>query len=166
MKLMKFTHLGNSLHSYDRLPEGVSQENVSFVAADGGESQGVLYTRGGERTVVCFMHPRGDQARHWAMPAVLEAGFAVLGQAGRYCLNDSDFIYERILFDIAASSALLRARGYERVIAVGNSGGGTLYAFYQAQAVTTDTSNYPACSRTVTDKCVQRGAHHRAHPHH
>ena len=35
-----------------------------------------------------------------------------------------------------------------------------------AQAVTTDTSNYPACSRTVTDKCVQRGAHHRAHPHH
>jgi hypothetical protein len=39
-----------------------------------------------------------------------------------------------------------------------------------AQAVTADTSNYPACSRTVTDKCVQRGAWHnsmhKAHPHH
>jgi pimeloyl-ACP methyl ester carboxylesterase len=136
MRLMKFTFLGNSLHSFDKLPAGVSQENVSFVAADGGESQGVLYTRGGEKTVVCFMHPRGDQSRHWAMPAVLEAGFAVLGQAGRYCLNDSDFVYERILLDIAASCSALRARGYERVIAVGNSGGGTLYAFYQAQAVT------------------------------
>jgi pimeloyl-ACP methyl ester carboxylesterase len=136
MRLMKFTQLGNSLHSFARLPDGVSQENLTFSAADGGESQGVLYTRGGERTVVCFMHPRGDQSRHWAMPAVLEAGFAVLGQAGRYCLNDSDFVYERILFDIAASCRALRERGYERVIAVGNSGGGTLYAFYQAQAVT------------------------------
>ena len=35
-----------------------------------------------------------------------------------------------------------------------------------AQAVATDTSNYPVCSRTVTDKCVQRGAWHKAHPHH
>jgi hypothetical protein len=26
-----------------------------------------------------------------------------------------------------------------------------------------DTSNYPVCSRTVTDKCVQRGARHKAH---
>ena len=26
-----------------------------------------------------------------------------------------------------------------------------------------DTSNYPVCSRTVTDKCVQRGAPHKAH---
>jgi len=35
-----------------------------------------------------------------------------------------------------------------------------------AQAVTTDTSNYPVCSRSVTDKCVQRGAAHKAHRHH
>ncbi len=35
-----------------------------------------------------------------------------------------------------------------------------------AQAVPTDTSNYPVCSRSVTDKCVQRGAWHKAHPRH
>lgn len=29
-----------------------------------------------------------------------------------------------------------------------------------------DTSNYPTCSRTVTDKCVQRGAVHKARRHH
>jgi pimeloyl-ACP methyl ester carboxylesterase len=141
MALMRFTQLGNGLHSFQSLSSSVNQENVVFTAEDGGESQGVLYTRahaGGERerTVVCFMHPRGDQSRHWAMPAVLEAGFAVLGQAGRYMLNDSDFVYERILLDIAASCVWLRARGFTRVIAVGNSGGGTMYAFYQAQAVT------------------------------
>ena len=141
MRLVRFTQLGNSLHSYDRLPDGVEAENVAFVAADGGESQGVLYRpvdrkSARARTVVCFMHPRGDQSRHWAMPRVLEAGFAVLGQAGRYMLNDGEFLYERILLDIAASCAWLKERGFERVIAVGNSGGGTLYSLYQAQAVT------------------------------
>jgi hypothetical protein len=30
----------------------------------------------------------------------------------------------------------------------------------------TDTSNYPVCSRSVTDKCIQRGAAHKAHRHH
>jgi pimeloyl-ACP methyl ester carboxylesterase len=141
MRLVRFTQLGNSLHSFERLPSGVEAENLTFMASDGGESQGVLYRprdrkSARARTVVCFMHPRGDQSRHWAMPAVLEAGFSVLGQAGRYMLNDGDFIYERILLDIAASSLWLRERGFERVIAVGNSGGGTLYALYQAQAVT------------------------------
>jgi len=33
-------------------------------------------------------------------------------------------------------------------------------------ATTADMSNYPRCSRTVTDKCVQRGAWRKAHPHH
>lgn len=136
MRLMRFTALGNSLHSFERLPTGVSVENVVLCAEDGGESQGVLYRRGGERSVVVFMHPRGDQSRHWAMPALLEAGFAVFGQAGRYLLNDGDFVYEHALGDVAASSVFLRERGFRSVIAVGNSGGGTLFALYQAQALT------------------------------
>ncbi len=136
VRLVRFAALGNSLHSFDRLPAGVTVENVCLLAEDGGESQGVLYTRGDATSVVCFMHPRGDQSRHWAMPALLEAGFAVFGHAGRYLLNDSDFVYEHILADVAAASVRLRERGYRHVIAVGNSGGGPLFAFYQAQALT------------------------------
>ena len=68
------------------------------------------------------------------MPALLDAGFAVFGHAGRYLLNDSDFVYEHLLADVAAACVRLRERGYRHVIAVGNSGGGTLFAFYQAQA--------------------------------
>ncbi len=162
MRLVRFTALGNSLHSFDRLPDGVQIENVVLCAEDGGESQGVLYSRHAhtgkrERSVVCFMHPRGDQSRHWAMPALLEAGFAVFGQAGRYLLNDSDFVYEHVLADIAAACVHLRDRGYEHVIAVGNSGGGTLFALYQAQALTppqerlADTAAGDACAlRTLT----------------
>jgi hypothetical protein len=37
-----------------------------------------------------------------------------------------------------------------------------------AAAASTDDSNLPACSRTVTDKCVQKGGsgHHAAGKHH
>jgi hypothetical protein len=136
MKLFRFSALGTSLHSFDKLPPAVRHENVHLTAGDGGESQGVLYTRGGERCVVHFMHPRGDQSRHYAMPALLEAGFAVFGQAGRYLFNDSDFIYEHALADVAAANSFLRQRGYRSVVGFGNSGGGTLFSFYQAQAVT------------------------------
>lgn len=137
MQIVRFAHLGTSLHSFDCLPPGVSQRNVYLTAQDGGESQGVLYTRTGrEKTCVCFMHPRGDQSRHYAMPAMLEAGFAVFGQAGRWLMNDSDFEFEVIVADIAASQKWLREQGFERLIVVGNSGGGTLFAFYQHQACT------------------------------
>jgi hypothetical protein len=34
-----------------------------------------------------------------------------------------------------------------------------------APAEATDTSNYPVCSRSVTDKCVQAHERHRARPH-
>jgi hypothetical protein len=33
-----------------------------------------------------------------------------------------------------------------------------------APAPATDTSNYPVCSRSVTDKCVQAHERHRARP--
>ncbi len=154
MRLVRFTTLGNSLHSFDRLPAGVAIENVVLRAEDGGESQAVLYTRGGERSVVCFMHPRGDQSRHWAMPALLEAGFAVFGQAGRYLLNDSDFVYEHVLADVAAGCAHLRDRGYEHVIAVGNSGGGTLFALYQSQALTPHAQRF--ADTAAGDPCALR----------
>jgi hypothetical protein len=136
MRLFRFGTLGTSLHGFDKLPASVRQENVWLRAGDGGESQGVLYTRGGEHSVVHFMHPRGDQSRHYAMPALLEAGFAVFGQAGRYLFNDSEFIYEHSLADVAAANVFLRSRGYGNVLAFGNSGGGTLFSFYQAQAST------------------------------
>jgi len=42
---------------------------------------------------------------------------------------------------------------------------GTLGVANNAQTAT-DTSNYPVCSRSVTDKCVQRGAAHKARRHH
>jgi hypothetical protein len=136
-KLARYPAAGPSLWSFDRLPDGVRVEPRPFIAPDGGESHGTLYTRGGERTVVCMMHPRGDMQRHYAMPALLEAGYACFGQAGRAQNNDINLIHEQLVADVGAALLwLTKERGFERVVLLGNSGGGALYTFYQSQART------------------------------
>ena len=134
--IARYPNLGPSLWSFDRLPDGVCVEPIPLVAADGGESHGSLFSRGGERLVALFMHPRGDMQRHYAMPVLLAEGIATWGHAGRFLNNDINCIKERLLLDIAAAVKLLRERRFEKIVLVGNSGGGALYSFYQAQAAT------------------------------
>jgi hypothetical protein len=43
-------------------------------------------------------------------------------------------VHERLLFDIAAGMRHLKERGFERIVLLGNSGGGSLLGFYQSQA--------------------------------
>ena len=68
--------------------------------------------------------------------------------------------YDILILSAKESDGLelwLRERGYERVIAVGNSGGGTLYAFYQAQAVTLPPGRFvdtPAGEPCDLNACV------------
>ena len=135
-QLARYPALGPSLWSFDRLPDGVRVEPLPILAEDGGESHGTLFTRGGERCVAMFMHPRGDMQRHYAMPRLLEAGIATFGQAGRFINNDVNLIHERLILDVAAAVRRLRERGFAKIVLVGNSGGGALYSFYQSQAAT------------------------------
>src|SRR5207245_8340268 len=54
----------------------------------------------------------------------------------RYLTTDRDCLHGRSLLDIAAGQRMLRERGYEATVLFGNSGGGSLFAFYQSQAAT------------------------------
>ena len=118
------------------MPDGVEERNVRLQAEDGGHSRGILYRRGGERTAIIFNHPRGDFSSHYLTPALLAAGYAVFGGQTRNLANDIDCIHEYLLADLAAQVRYLRAAGFEKVILCGNSGGGSLSLFYQAQALT------------------------------
>ncbi len=82
-RIPRYTAAGTSLLSFVRLPPGTAYEIVPLQAEDRGESQGVLYTKGGEKTVICLMHPRGNMSRHYAIPYLLEGGYAAFGQEGR-----------------------------------------------------------------------------------
>lgn len=126
---------GASLISFKTIESPHEEEIIPLTAEDGGESKGVLYSKGGEKAVVCLMHPRADMSRHYAVPYLLDAGYAVFGQEGRWPGNDIACIHEMLLADVAAGLKYLRERcGYQSVVVLGNSGGGSLYAFYLAQA--------------------------------
>jgi hypothetical protein len=120
---------------FDALPDGVSAQHVTFVAADGARSQGMLYGRGGERSVAFLTHPRGDFTRHYMTPALLEAGYAVCGFKHRAGVSDAALTREMMLLDMAGAIGALKAeRGYDKVVLLANCGGGPISGFYQWQA--------------------------------
>jgi alpha-beta hydrolase superfamily lysophospholipase len=123
-----------SIFSFDNLDSDVTSEIVPIKAQDGGESRGVVYARGNPDTVVMVIHPRTDSTRHYAIPGLVGAGLAAFGHNTRWINNDIETIHERLALDVAAAVKTFRERGYKHVVLLGNSGGGALYTFYQAQA--------------------------------
>ncbi|QBJ95593.1 alpha/beta hydrolase [Rhodococcus sp. ABRD24] len=102
--------------------------------ADGAKVSGVLRVVPGARTVVTLMHPRQDLTHHVLVPELLARGFAVWTQGTRSVNNDIALVHEQALLDAAAGQVFLREKGFEHVVTLGHSGGGTLFAFYHQQA--------------------------------
>ncbi|MBT4486269.1 MAG: hypothetical protein HOC72_01955 [Rhodospirillaceae bacterium] len=48
--------------------------------------------------------------------------------------NDADCLHEKLVLDIGAYMIWLKEHGVEKIIMLGNSGGGSLFSFYQSQA--------------------------------
>jgi len=121
---------------WSAIDPAIRREIVYAEAADGVALSGVLYRPPGREpdTALLAMHPRGDFTRHYLAPRLAAAGYAFLGTTTRYLNNDADALHERLLLDVAAAIAFLRARGFSNVVLLGNSGGGSLFAFYLAQA--------------------------------
>jgi hypothetical protein len=147
---------GVGLIDYEALPEGATTRTISFKAPDGASSRGILHARGGERTVVCISHPRADMSQHYAIPQLIEAGFACYSHQCRGLNNDIDCVHEELLLDLATGYRYLKTQlGFENLVLLGNSGGGSLFSFYQAQASKAPTERLtrsPAGDPTLFDK--------------
>lgn len=105
-----------------------------LTTADGATVRGVLATVPGARTVVCVMHPRQDVTHHPLVPLLLQGGAAVWTQHPRSVNNDLNLVHEQALLDVAAGQVFLRDSGFDTVVTLGHSGGGTLFAYYLEQA--------------------------------
>jgi hypothetical protein len=79
-------------------------------------------------------HPAANFAQHYLLEPLQARGRAAFGLCTRYVNNDSQLLMERVIQDIGAGVKFLRDEGYERVVLLGNSGGGAIDALYQAQA--------------------------------
>jgi len=96
------------------------------------------------RTVYVFMHPT-SVLHLLPMPiALADAGLDVLCAASRYPRNDTALIFEKVAIDLGRWIAHARTLGYEKVVLVGWSGGGSLSLFYQAQAEAPTITHTPA----------------------
>ena len=110
---------------------------VQLYASDGGKAKGYLYEPAGKkpRTVVIMSHPRADFAHHYSIPFWVEAGFAAFALNTRYLNNDAMMLHETLMLDVAAGIKFLREEeGFRSIVMLGNSGGGSLFAYYDSQA--------------------------------
>jgi pimeloyl-ACP methyl ester carboxylesterase len=118
------------------IPSGSTSRNVVLRTQDGAATTGALYVPGSKsNAVVCIMHPREFMANHYLVPDILEAGFAAWTQGSRSVGNDLRLEHEVALFDVAAGLCFLRNMGFEKIILLGNSGGGGLYCLYAQQCL-------------------------------
>lgn len=89
---------------------------------------------GRSETAVVVVHPSSNFLGHYLLAPLAALGVDAIGLNTRYIANDSALIMENCVLDVAAAVAYLRAQGYQRIVLVGNSGGGGLVAMYQSQA--------------------------------
>jgi hypothetical protein len=86
------------------------------------------------RTAFIATHYNVDFAEHYLAEPLAGRGFGFLGWNTRFRGNEGYFLLDRALADIAAGARWLRGQGIERVVLLGNSGGGSLIAAYQARS--------------------------------
>jgi len=120
------------------MPDYANVEPIILHAHDGKQVRGLYWTPKNQpkpKTAVFAMHPRQDWSRHYTFPALIEAGIGCFGAVTRSPNNDIATIHEEIALDAEACVRFLKQdRGVEKVVLLGNGGGGSLLALYQAQA--------------------------------
>ncbi|HWV41256.1 MAG TPA: hypothetical protein VN004_06475 [Pseudorhodoplanes sp.] len=117
------------------LPADVMVTVHPLQTQDGAAVNGFLYAKQSADTVLCIMHPREFLATHYLVPDLVAAGYAVFTQTARSVGNDMRLEHEISLLDVAAGLNFLKNAGFKRIILIGNSGGASLYAFYNQQSL-------------------------------
>jgi hypothetical protein len=119
----------------DLVPEGMVTRVFPLATADGASVLGYLHARGGEKTVVFIMHPRELLVSHYLVPHLVAAGYACWVQGARSVGNDVRLEHELALLDVGAGMVKLAELGFAWRVLLGNSGGSSLFAYYNQQSL-------------------------------
>ena len=88
------------------------------------------------KTAMIATHYEADFSQHYLAEFAAERGYGFLGWNTRYAGDGHRFILEHAVIDIGVGVRWLREEaGIENVVLLGNSGGASLMAAYQSQAV-------------------------------
>lgn len=139
------------------MPGGVAREFVGLPsplaprAGPGGHPcQGVYHRPSGARPHTAFLatHYNVDFAEHYLAEYLARRGYGFLGWNTRFRGNEAYFLLDHALAEVGVGVRWLReVAGVERLVLLGNSGGGSLMAAYQSQAVEPNVT--PAGSRAA-----------------
>ncbi len=117
---------------------GIDSTTARRAGSGGHPCQGVYYRGVGRRPKVAMIatHYQIDFSEHYIAEYMATRGIGFLGWNTRFRGYESSFLLDHALVDIGVGVRWLReVQRVETIVLLGNSGGGSLMAAYQAQAV-------------------------------
>jgi acetyl esterase/lipase len=117
---------------------GLPSPVIGRAGAGGHPCQGVYHRPAASRPSTAFIatHYNVDFSEHYLAGPLAARGFGFLGWNTRFRGNEAHFLLDHALAEIGVGVRWLREQaGADRVVLLGNSGGGSLMAAYQSQAV-------------------------------
>jgi dienelactone hydrolase len=123
-------------------------ETYGFVGSQGYvflEGQLIIPDGVDSNTLFVFMHPASTLNLMPFPAGVAAAGHHVMCCGSRYAKNDTALIMEKVVVDLAEYIRYAKEQlGYQKIILMGWSGGGSLTLLYQAQALNPTITETPA----------------------
>jgi pimeloyl-ACP methyl ester carboxylesterase len=117
---------------------GLPSPVVGRAGAGGHPCQGIYHRRAGHRPTTAFIatHYNVDFSEHYLASYLAERGFGFLGWNTRFRGSEAHFLLDHALAEVGVGVRWLREQaGADQIVLLGNSGGGSLMAAYQSQAV-------------------------------
>ena len=117
---------------------------LDVIPGRGPRIYGVLRKAAGSKCAALIVHPSSNFFDHYLMEELPKRGVSLLALNTRYLNNDPHLIFEHIIDDVGAGVRYLRTEGFDKVILLGNSGGASTVALYQAEAENLTINDTPA----------------------
>lgn len=117
---------------------GLPARNLPRAGAGGHPCQGIYHAPAGRKPSIAFIatHYNIDFSEHYMASYLAERGYGFLGWNTRFRGDEPHFLLDHALSDIGVGVQWLKEQaGVETVVLLGNSGGGSLMAAYQSQAL-------------------------------
>ena len=123
---------------------GAAMESQSGLQMKRPRIYGALARAPDAAVAAIVIHPTSNFMGHYLMPHLPAAGVSLLALNTRYVANDSMLLFERVIQDLGAGVRFLRGEGFRKIVLLGNSGGASTVALYQAEAETLTIADTPA----------------------
>jgi pimeloyl-ACP methyl ester carboxylesterase len=160
MILVSRTYWGGMPFWFRKKPDA-SVESLVLRTEDLRQIRGLYWSKSAgtkPRVGVVIVHPRVDFTHHYAIPRLVGAGFGVVAANTRWFGNETMAEHEDMIVDLAACVTHLREkRGVAKVVVLGNCGGASLGAYYQAEKKGADGVVWIAAHRgqgKVLEACI------------